>query len=351
MVRPMLLRASTVLGLLAAAALVVQAAGCLDYLAGCPAKLFYGAECGDTSTGGVGGGTGGTTTTSTMTGGGGGTMGCVDAGSCPPVPPGPCALVGTVTCIEHECGVTYATDAPSQVYGNCRHNTCDATGKMSSTADDLNVFVTGNPCIPCTCSGGNLSCGPLAAGASCTKPGSMTAGYCEPDPHSALLVCAECNPSVAMACNGIPATTCAQDGVCLPNHCFDGTPNLGETAKDCGGPACLPCGAGKACSIPNDCVSGICATGICSAPSCSDNVKNGNETDIDCGGICKPCGDTQFCSSSDDCLSLVCKPSAPGAPDKCEQPSCLDGVQNGGETGIDCGGDGDGGPVCPPCPM
>ncbi len=68
----------------------------------------------------------------------------------------------------------------------------------------------------------------------------MTAGYCEPDPHSALLVCAECNPSVAMACNGIPATTCAQDGVCLPNHCFDGTPNLGETAKDCGGPACLP---------------------------------------------------------------------------------------------------------------
>ncbi|MBL0025179.1 MAG: fibronectin type III domain-containing protein [Saprospiraceae bacterium] len=54
--------------------------------------------------------------------------------------------------------------------------------------------------------------------------------------------------------------------------------------------------------------------GIPPAPNCTDGIKNGNETGIDCGGSCVPC------------------------------PNCSDGIKNGNETGIDCGGD------CAPCP-
>lgn len=52
-------------------------------------------------------------------------------------------------------------------------------------------------------------------------------------------------------------------------------------------------------------------------PTCSDGIQNGDEAGIDCGGSCpNTCG---------------------GAP------SCTDGIQNGDETGVDCGGS------CPPC--
>lgn len=74
----------------------------------------------------------------------------------------------------------------------------------------------------------------------------------------------------------------------LPSSCHDGIKNGLETDVDCGGPDCIPC--------------------------CEDGVKNGQEVDVDCGGP--------------DCI-----------------PCCEDGVKNNGETGIDCGG-----PNCPPCP-
>ena len=54
----------------------------------------------------------------------------------------------------------------------------------------------------------------------------------------------------------------------------------------------------------------------CGPPSCEDGIQNGDETGVDCGG-----------SSCPAC------------------PTCSDGVQNGDETGVDCGGS-----FCPVCP-
>lgn len=51
-------------------------------------------------------------------------------------------------------------------------------------------------------------------------------------------------------------------------------------------------------------------------PTCSDGIQNGDETGVDCGGSCAPCQ---------------------------TEPTCNDGVQNGDETGVDCGGS------CVPC--
>lgn len=105
---------------------------------------------------------------------------------------------------------------------------------------------------------------------------------------------------------------------------------------DCGY-QCPPCGTNKACSVNSDCTSQRCdsTSKTCNAPLCTDLVKNGDETDVDCGGnICGPCADGMLCQKAKDCLSGVCS----GTPLRCQVPSCTDGVKNGSETDKDCGG-------------
>jgi hypothetical protein len=67
--------------------------------------------------------------------------------------------------------------------------------------------------------------------------------------------------------------------------------------------------------IRNSVANGTCMS-PCGPPSCTDGIQNGDETGVDCGG-----------------------PDCPACP------SCDDGILNGDEIGIDCGG-----PDCAPCP-
>ena len=110
---------------------------------------------------------------------------------------------------------------------------------------------------------------------------------------------------------------------CIYYSCSDGVKNGFETDIDCGGPDCIPC------------------------PSCNDGLLNQNETDIDCGGVCKPCP-----SCFDDSLNGQEVQPDCGGPDCDPCPSCTDGVKSNNwvstpswhkvwEDGIDCGG---------PCP-
>jgi hypothetical protein len=81
----------------------------------------------------------------------------------------------------------------------------------------------------------------------------------------------------------------------------------------------------------------VCDSQSCAPPSCIDGVKNGSETDIDCGGACAACADGQPCRVALDCTSRVCRGT-------CSAPSCTDALRNGSETDVDCGG-----PNCPRC--
>jgi cysteine-rich repeat protein len=73
-------------------------------------------------------------------------------------------------------------------------------------------------------------------------------------------------------------------------------------------------------------------------PTCDDGVFNGTETDLDCGGECDPCRDGRQCEGPDDCISNSCVAGI------CTAPSCTDGQVNGIETDVDCGG-----AACGPC--
>jgi hypothetical protein len=45
---------------------------------------------------------------------------------------------------------------------------------------------------------------------------------------------------------------------------------------------------------------------MCQVPACGDTVRNGNETDVDCGGNCDGCDDGLACGVDGDCSSGQC---------------------------------------------
>ena len=44
--------------------------------------------------------------------------------------------------------------------------------------------------------------------------------------------------------------------------------------------------------------------GSTTSPTCADGVKNGLESDVDCGGACSACEVGQLCSSETDCAPV-----------------------------------------------
>jgi hypothetical protein len=254
------------------------------------------------------------------------------------------------------CTITYTPGpAPSQQWGSYKQTQCDGSGTPMIVADDMNVYDDGNPCTQKTCTMGTLSITNMID-APCTVAGMS--GFCELDPTgmSQHVLCLPCKPSDPSTCAAFPNTMCVK-GECVPPHCTDMAKDNGETDVDCGGATsgCLKCPAMKMCGNGStDCTSGVCTMAKCAVANCMDNVQNEDETGQDCGGNnCSPCSDGVTCLLPSDCVSRVCMPPnvdagmAPG-PNTCQAPTCTDGVQNGDETGVDCGGMMS---MCPPCAM
>jgi hypothetical protein len=78
------------------------------------------------------------------------------------------------------------------------------------------------------------------------------------------------------------------------------------------------------------CATGTCAVGAPAAP-CFDRLQDGAETGVDCGGGCRACAGGEPCGGTTDCQSGQCVAGV------CAPPSCSDGVVSGFETDVDCG--------------
>ena len=135
---------------------------------------------------------------------------------------------------------------------------------------------------------------------------------------------------------GCKATSDCAEGRCVEGVCAAPTPTDGirngtETDIDCGGSNAPACATGRACAIGSDCVELACTGGTCTAASPTDGVRNGTETDVDCGGGAAPaCAATRTCAVADDCDSRFCTDAV------CEARQT--GRKDGDETDIDCGG-------------
>lgn len=90
--------------------------------------------------------------------------------------------------------------------------------------------------------------------------------------------------------------------------CTDKIKNGDETDVDCGGTCDTKCAFGKTCATLADCDAAI---GVCSqslkCTTCESGAKDGDETDVDCGGSCTTkCGEGKGCATRADCSTFNC---------------------------------------------
>jgi hypothetical protein len=111
--------------------------------------------------------------------------------------------------------------------------------------------------------------------------------------------------SVAFGIHLSPCATGRCSTVAPMNACRDRVRDGDETDVDCGG-SCQPCAAMQQCGRPEDCQSRACDAGSCRAASCSDGVRDGYESDVDCGGSCAKCTSGLACAADWDCTSGNC---------------------------------------------
>lgn len=87
-------------------------------------------------------------------------------------------------------------------------------------------------------------------------------------------------------------------------------------------------------------------------PTCRDGIQNGGEEGVDCGGVCQACESPN--NTTNNTSGATCSDGEQNGDEEgvdcggsCTAcgpaPTCTDGEQNGDEEGVDCGGD------CDPC--
>jgi hypothetical protein len=92
----------------------------------------------------------------------------------------------------------------------------------------------------------------------------------------------------------------------LNPQCNDQIRNGEETGLDCGG-GCGRCNIGDGCRVNEDCDDSNCIAGTCTAFACANGAQGENETDIDCGGgDCRKCSGGRMCVADRDCFSNIC---------------------------------------------
>lgn len=200
----------------------------------------------------------------------------------------------TYTCSDSKClpNIQAGKVLPpeKQTQGDCQDVTCTAEGEptgMMGNEFDVPIPSAGSVCKVGQCTMGSPSVVPANMGTSCVLAGGMQG------------VCA------------------AMEGGCAP--CLDGNGNK--------------CASGETCYDLN---------GTPTCTSCGNGMKDGDETDVDCGGTCatclpggpcKKCGLGQFCGEQNancdglSCVDKVCCENSCGADcKKCEAGTgkCID---------------------------
>jgi formylglycine-generating enzyme required for sulfatase activity len=290
---------------------------------------------GGATTGSGGGGHGGSgpSTTTASGGHGGSTTGTGGHGgaSCSPACADPAEPdCEAVTCVDGKCESSFQPKGtklpdPKQTVGDCEAKVCDGAGKVVEQNDDGDRVVDTNDCVSHTCDQGSPKTDNVALGTKCM---SNNGTVC--DGKGACVGCnvdADCKDALKPHCDA---------STCVPAGCSDNVKNGNETDVDCGGGACGKCADGQLCSVPGDCTSNGCCSGTCSA--CCNGVKDATESDLDCGGSCaQKCDDGKACAGNADCKSALCQNFT------CKPSTCSNNTKDGDETDVDCGGS------CQPC--
>jgi hypothetical protein len=191
---------------------------------------------------------------------------------------------------------------------------------LESNADntpEVRIPLTGRvqqPCQPgqALCQGlcrdvaeDELNCG--ACGVTCSAPATCQGGVCAcipktcgadacgvvPDGCGGVLTCGVCDGGLCMA------------NRCLPATCGDALKNGDETDVDCGGPTCPACARTKLCQAGRDCESGdVCDQQVCSACREASQCASGQ---LCTQGRCVDCTTTAECGANAACVTGRCR--------------------------------------------
>ncbi len=165
---------------------------------------------------------------------------------------------------------------------------------------------------------------------------SMSAFGCDDDGGSSNKAGSSC--TTPLDCGDVKQFACQlvdEKKVCVnkdlcSNGKLDTAIGGAETDVDCGGLCGSTCKLNQKCAETTDCVLGLsCNNGVCGAAtctddtqcnggtcdtsngtciSCADGIKNGNESDVDCGGTCSnKCDAGKACTVNTDCANSDCK--------------------------------------------
>lgn len=268
---------------------------------------------------------------------------------------------------------------------SCPGGECDGNG---SCCQPLDCDQLGVECGPATTCGGTIQCGGCDGGETCED------GVCCGAPRTCEEMGKNCGNFTGCG-QDLECGTCDLDDQCgasIANvcGCTDGIQNQGELGVDCGGPCLAGCDEGTPCTLGDDCDSGFCIEGVCCDDICNgtcrscleaktgspdgtcDDVTTGTDPDVECtqdgvatcdrtgfceGGACQlyPAGtecsastcigstetSADTCNGTGTCVdsgSVTCDAGYVCSGDTCQ--SCSDGMMNGSEVDVDCGGGG-----------
>ncbi len=178
---------------------------------------------------------------------------------------------------------------------------------------------------------------------SCTC--SQGEGDCDTD--------ADCVTGLACSGKGTYFGYPTNINVCAPAHCNDKKKDGDETQIDCGG----SCGSNCSGTGGTGGAGGSGGTGGSSGGGTTGGGNTTGSSGTSCkAGVCSPdcaCAAGEGdCDTNADCQSgLVCDTShtTPGKGNVCTPAHCRDHSYDEGETGLDCGGDCVDNSICPAC--
>lgn len=248
------------------------------------------------------------------------------------------------------CGVSCA--APSNASSTCVAGRCgyacnagfhDCGGACVSNAA---VATCGSACSPCaaranataTCDGSACRYACNTGFADCD---GVTSNGCERAVSADVSNCGGCGTVCAGADTECRRRSCSA-GVCGFTDTSAGTALMTQPMRDCRRAICD--GRGNVTQEPldtdlpvdgNPCTDDVCMSGVASNPPTMSGRSCGTT-----GMLCDGAGACVECLRGSDCSTGVCTAG------RCQAASCSDGVRNGTETGIDCGGG-----MCPLCPV
>jgi len=184
-------------------------------------------------------------------------------------------------------------------------------------------------CLGSKTGGEDGVCAPATAGTDpgddCQDKGALscgTDGYCDGDGgcrfYPAKTVCgnSSCKTSTIQAgpdqCDGMGACASVQDSSCLPYICSpDACKTSCASEIDCAtnnycddqSKTCLAKKPdGNSCENDDECSNDVCKLKKCRPAHCDNQMTDGGETDLDCGGTCgATCGSGDTCATNNDC--------------------------------------------------